>query len=353
MRGIFEGEIILRYLITSSLLAIEQSNEKNAYIVRIHSESKSLRGIYRAGNLNSLTPWIRRAGAAPLVNSIQLPSRIESARLFPLRKADFKKFLALARKARTAQKMNVVLIPQRRAYQCIAQTNEKEIALTIPRNPIILAKTLRSMQRHFPIEKISIFTDRLKDLMEIQPLKTAVPIKGIRPSSAEMPNSIDSKWSKNVVVLTNVAQNDLPYLQKNLDFWARGVPGFRLKHVFGILTPARIERELLNRENCILAYRGHARYTSKGVVWQLESGDYRVPTQSVSVYFHLACGSPHDLPLKCLPGHDNLITFAPIEDFDDASLFRQFLIQLRTKQRLASALFDIQKTYPQFIHVQL
>ncbi|MBV6494736.1 MAG: hypothetical protein LDLANPLL_02773 [Turneriella sp.] len=159
---------------------------------------------------------------------------------------------------------------------------------------------------------------------------------------------------REVLVLTNIADNNLQALQTNLPFWSKGIPGFRFRHIFGALTKKRVENILANKAWDLVIYRGHATVDKASINWRLSDGTWKVIPLGHSLYFHLSCiPEAEKLRIEKLPSTQLLAPLSPIEDFDDVPLVETFLERYKFSNSIRSAVRSIQDKFPQFLFFSL
>jgi hypothetical protein len=294
----------------------------------------------------NLTPWIRRKDSV----SIDVLQRLKDAAPAALTPGEMRKFVGAARQGPAGEPVEIRIHTLQNCYVVHAALKGR-IAARVPQT----AGELRALLTRFKLKyrniRITLVGSNLKQLAQVFGYNLEAGIVFELERLQEL-RPRHERQIREVLVFTNIAGPALPELEKALDFWSKGIPGFRFRHIFGQLTRKRVEAVLALKEWDCLVYRGHGVAREGAIAWQLTDGVWPLPPFTCSAYLHVSClANPDELRIEKLPTARVLTPLKPIEDFDDAALVRLFIERYKAAGSVVSAVRSVQSLYPQFVYL--
>lgn len=292
----------------------------------------------------NMTPWIRRKDSVT-VDVLQKWKDKSPAELTP---GEMRRFIRVAREGPAGEPVEIRVHALEDRYVVHASLRGR-VAARSSRT----AGELRALLTRFKLKyrniRITLIATDFKQLTQLFNYKLDAGIifelerlQELRPRR--------ERQIREVLVFTNIAGSPLPELETNLDFWSKGVQGFRFRHVFGRLTQKRVESVLALKEWDCIVYRGHGVAKEGAISWRLVDGVWSLPPFATGVYLHVSClANPEDLRLEKLATARVMTPLQAITDFDDAALVRLFIERYRLSGSLISAVQSVQAIYPQFV----
>ncbi len=346
MRFVRERGEILKYLLLTETQWRSLKKKSKAYgIAAIVSDDYT--NLLRVENLRlgeNLTPWIRRSGSAPV--EVRTKFRVQGENT--LTAHELRYFLQAARFARSAQ-AEVRLHAVADKIVMHVSADDQFSASVLGRNIPKLRGELRRVQQIHGSFRVTLISDSLPELCALYNLKVAEGIV-MQKERATVRQPRFRREIREILVLTNISGPPLPMLESRLDFWSKGLPGFRFRHVYGQLTKRRLDAALENREWPLVVYRGHGSVADGRFCLELADGAYPLEALGADLYVHSAClAGPENLSLAQLPAQNVLTPLEYLADFDDAGLVEHLLKRYHTTGSLPAAIRAVQQRYSQFV----
>lgn len=297
---------------------------------------------------HNFTPWLRRTRSV----FIEVPTHLRRKGERRLHATEFFDIVSAARAGKNLASVEVIVhaLPQGYVVHIGAPGHFSGHRVL---SDAELKSLLRRAERQFKRLHVTVISAFLRTLHVVY---AALPAQGFvfggEGGTRLAPGG--ARPLRSVLVLTNISGTALGYLEQNLPFWSKGIPGFRFRHLFGQLTARRVESTLLGREWDIVIYRGHSVATENGVVWKLADGDWLVPPAISPLYIHSACLPDSELlPLDKLPSERFVTPLTYLTDFDDSRLVRLLLERYKASGNVHSALRAAQAEYPRFALISM
>ncbi len=348
MRGLLEGSEVLKYWLTteSQLRRMKNARRKGGLAVVVSDDFSFLIRIENLFFDWNLTPWIRRKDSV-LIDVLQ---RLKDAAPATLTPGEMRRFVAAARQGPAGEPVEIRIHALQNCYVVHAALKGR-IAARVPHT----AGELRALLTRFKLKyrniRLTLVASELTHVTQLFSYNLEAGIVFELERMQEL-RPRHERQIREVLVFTNIAGPALPELEKNLDFWSKGISGFRFRHIFGQLTRKRVEAVLALKEWDCLIYRGHGVAREGAIAWRLTDGIWILPPFSCSAYLHVSClANPVDLRLERLPTACVLTPLKPIPDFDDAALVRHFIERYKAAGSVISAVRSVQALYPQFVYL--
>jgi len=318
----------------SGVIAVLSSDRK--FLVRLENSKGK-----------NLTPWIRRRDAV----AIELP--IKFLNLEPgateISRSDFSRLLEKIKEARYHAYAHIRIHKVGTEFALHSEISG-QLSGALFSNWSDLKPVLKKIRRASTGLDVTLIGQNLELFKKLREIRERMKIRfiadGFRIHMALPP-------LRSVLVFTNLVGEELPFLNERLDFWSRGVSGFRFRHIFGQLNRRRVEEALIAKQWDILIYRGHGAVADSRIAWQLSDELFAVPAHVVQLYFHSAClAEAENLDLKLLPAERVLMPLTYLTDFSDHEVVDLLLHRYRASLQLDAALRSVQNQFPQFASVQ-
>lgn len=338
------GQILKYQLLTESHRRSLKKNKARgigAIVSDDYSQLLRIENLYFGTNL---TPWLRRSGAAPVEVRTKFRAQSENA----LSQPELRYFIEAARFARSGQaEVRLHAVADKIVMHVAA--DDSLSAQVFDRNILKLRGELRRVRQIHGCFRVTLVSDRFAELTELYKLKLAQGIVLQQERSPERKPRF-RREIRDVLVLTNISGAPLPMLDERLNFWSKGLPGFRFRHVYGQLTRRRVEAALDNREWPLIVYRGHGRVSGGRFCLDLADGVYPLEASVAELYVHSAClAEPEKLSLAQLPAQNVITPLEYLADFDDADLVEHLLKRYHATGSVHAAIRAVQQRYSQFV----
>lgn len=135
-----------------------------------------------------------------------------------------------------------------------------------------------------------------------------------------------SRKIKKILIITNLNGDPLPRLSKDVEYFARGEPGFIWKHVFGRLTRSRLVSEILGKSYDLVIYRGHSEVVDGEISYPCLDGIFSMPPLIVPYMIHLSCMYlPESQEILHFPFEQGVLPRSFIEDQEDSGFVSRFI----------------------------
>lgn len=292
----------------------------------------------------NLSPWLRRRDALATEKPLQLLSK----RKYAVSRTIFRKLIGQVKAARQQGSADV------RVHE-IAGMYGLHVASAGRFSTALVEKwgDLRNYLRKICTQMSPVHLTCIgKDLRTVEKLKGIYPDLKIRFNEEYFSLNAVTKTLRSVLVLTNLSGPALPWLGLGLEFWSKGLQGFRFRHIYGQLSERRFENTLLGQHWDLIVYRGHAEVHAGSIAWLTPAGLYTVPAGIASAYIHSAClPGVGQLSLKSLPAAHVLAPTTYLADFDDSALVKFFLTRYKSSAQVESAFDAVQDEYSQFLAI--
>lgn len=346
MRIVFEGGASLKYWLVTEANLPELYRRRSAGLAAVMSNDYAwLRRIeYLSGKIN-LTPWLRRRDT--LAAGIRLKDRRD--KINSLSASGMRELVRLARTgaADSAPDVRIHALPDRYVVQ--AMLNDQVASRVIPANAAELRVLLTRLKLRYQRLQVTLLARNLAELTRLHGFGLGCSITYEAERLADLRGGRERPY-RDILVLTNIAGAELPQLQQNLDFWSRGLRGYRFRHVFGQLSPRRCEAALAQRNWDMIIYRGHGMVQDQRIAWQLAGGAWPVPEKAAKCYLHLSClAGAENLGESFLPADRVITPLKHLEDFHDAEFVQALLGRLSSSGNFYRAVRSLQQTRPDFV----
>lgn len=317
-------------------------DQRNGIAVIVSNDYNNLLRIENLNHSQNLTPWLRRREAVAL----NVPEKLRRPHPVRIPPATLREYIRLAR-AGARRELSVIVHPYADKLLLYVESEGRISAHTLPSEPASLRLYLTRLKQRFGRLRISLIGNELRWLGEIMALNLDASVVFF---AEKLPETSPGRQKplRDILIITNLHGAPLPWLGKNLEFWARGLSGFRFRHLFGKLDPGRIENFLAQRPWDMAIYRGHATLQQGRLFWLLQDW-WPVPERIATNYLHLACvEDAATLALRQLPARTVILPWLLLEDFDDAAFVREFLVRQQKTASVLAALRAIQQQFPHF-----
>jgi len=337
------GEILKYWLVTESAWRSGQ-NAQHGVAAIVTEDFTALIGIEALAHKKNLTPWIRRKGSAP----VEVRTKFRASPASPLSAFELRPFIEAARLAR-GEMPEVRVHAVGDNFVLHASADVEFSATVIKRDPSELQKRLRKFRQVFGNYRLTLISDSIGELCSVYETKIAAAVT-LQTERTSLRRFRRTREIRDVLVLTNISGHALPMLDANLNFWSKGVTGFRFRHVYGQLTRRRVEAALASRSWPLIVYRGHGSAGQGRLCLNLSDGNWPLSSLDAALYIHSAClAEPRQLSLPNLPAKNILTPLEYLPDFDDAALMELLLERYTATGSLSAALRAVQLRYPQFV----
>ncbi|MBL8035490.1 MAG: hypothetical protein JNJ69_17440 [Leptospiraceae bacterium] len=349
MRLLFaRGEVLKYHLVTESLSFDRKALKSLTGVAAVVSDDyRFLLRIENIRHQKNLTPWLRRRQTVEL----DIPLRLRKSGPQQPTSAEFRELMRAARRGATGDALEVRI--HNAAERAIVHTERYGFisATSVKTEGGALRSLLTGLSRRSPSLRLTLIGKNLATLKQVLSFSLPVQLSFYR-EGADLPAQAEQREMREVLVLSNISGPRLPFVEQNLDFWSRGLPGFRFRHVFGQLTKKRVEAALHQREWDCLIYRGHGRARTGGIFLELGDGLFRLPVLHLSLYMHLACmANFHKLELEDLPVSRLVTPTTLLTDFDDRRVLEIFFAKYRVSGSVDLAIRAVQAQFPRFVSI--
>ena len=346
MRIVFAGSQILKYwlLTESQFLAKENAPLRTGIAAVVSDDFAFLLRIQNLKANRNLTPWLRRRQSVPM----DIPLRLRTAAAQSLRLYELAPLILAARRGAIAEPVEIRI--HSLGDRSVVHTEQSGFlsAETVQTDSSELRAMLVALRKRFRSVRLTVLGKNLAAVKRILGFGLQLPVAFYREGLAKL-DLAKPRDLREVLVLSNISGVPLPHVEKNLDFWSRGVPGFRFRHIFGQLTRKRVEAAMLQREWDCIIYRGHGRARTGGIHLELSDGLWKVPKLSCSLYIHLACLTNfHKLELEDLPAPRLVTPVNLLPDFEDRRLVEILFERYKVSGSIDLAMRALQNQFPQF-----
>lgn len=292
----------------------------------------------------NLTPWLRRRQSV----EVELPLRLHKGGQQVLRAYEMLPLIHAARRGATHEPVEIRIHSLGDRAVVHAEQGGFLSATTVHTEDSEFRTLLSGFRKKYRSVRLTVLGRNLATVKRVMEFNLNLPVAFYREGLAR-PDLARGRDLREILVLTNIAGSALPHVEKNLDFWSRGVPGFRFRHIFGQLTRRRVESALRQREWDCVIYRGHGRARTGGIYLELQDGLFKMPVLPVLLYIHLACLTNfHKLELEDLPATRVLTPFSLLSDFEDRRLIEVFCERYRISGSLDLTMRALQAQFPEF-----
>lgn len=333
------------WLLTESQFHAKDSAPARTGIAAVVSDDFAF--LLRIQNLTenrNLTPWLRRRRSIPA----DVPLRLQNPLPQQLRAHELAPLINSARRGVTAEPVEIRIHSM--GDRSLVHTEQAGFlsAETVPSDGSELRTMLVALRKKYRSVRLTLLGKNLATLKRIVGFGLGLPVAFYR-EGMEKPDAAKPRELREVLVLSNISGPRLSHVEKHLDFWSRGMAGFRFRHVFGQLSRKRLENAIVQREWDCIIYRGHGRARTGGIYLELSDGLWKLPKLSCSLYIHLACLTNfHKLELEDLPAPRLVTPVNLLPDFEDRRLVEVFFERYKVSGSIDLAVRALQNQFPQF-----
>lgn len=346
MRIVLARSKILKYwlLTESGFLAKHKSPARTGIAAVVTDDFLYLLRIQNLNKNRNLTPWVRRRQSVP----VDIPLRLHKSSAQRVQAHDLGPLIQAARQGVTAEPVEIRV--HSLGDRSVVHTEQAGFlsAETVQTDSSEFRALLAALRKKYRTVRLTVLGKNLATLKRILGFGLKLPVAFYREGLAKL-DLANPREFREVLVLSNVSGAPLPHVEKHLDFWSRGVPGFRFRHIFGQLTRKRVEAAIHQREWDCIIYRGHGRARTGGIHLELADGLWKVPRLACSLYIHLACLTNfHKLELEDLPAARMVTPVDLLPDFEDRRLIEVLFERYRISGSIDLAVRALQHHFPQF-----
>lgn len=347
MRIIFaRGKILKYWLLTESqFLAKEKASARSGIAAVVSEDFQFLLRIHNLGKNRNLTPWLRRRQSL----RADVPLRLQDKTVQQLRVHELVPFIQAARRGVTTEPVEIRI--HSLGDRSVVHTEQAGFlsAETVQTDSSEFRSMLAALRKKYRSVRLTVLGKNLATMKRIIGFGLQLPVSFYREGMAR-PDLENPREMREVLVLSNISGAPLAHVGKHLDFWSRGIPGFRFRHIFGQLTRKRVEGAMVQRAWDCIIYRGHGRARSGGIYLELSDGLWKVPRLVSALYIHLACLTNfHKLELDDLPAPRLVTPVSLLPDFEDRRLVEIFFDRYKVSGSIDLSMRALQNQFPQFM----
>ena len=332
-------------LTESQFLAKDKAGARAGIAAVVSEDFQFLLRIQNLDKNRNLTPWLRRRQSI----RADVPIRLQNTSPQQIRVHELVPFIQVARRGVTTEPVEIRI--HSLGDRSVVHTEQAGFlsAETVQTDSSEFRSMLVALRKKYRSVRLTVLGKNLATVKRIIGFGLQIPVAFYREGMAKL-DLENPREMREVLVLSNISGLPLAHVEKNLDFWSRGIPGFRFRHIFGQLTRKRIENAMVQRAWDCVIYRGHGRARTGGIYLELADGLFKVPKLLCSLYIHLAClGNFHKLELEDLPAPRLVTPVNLLPDFEDRRLVEIFFERYKVCGSIDLALRALQNQFPQFM----
>lgn len=331
-------------LTESQFLAKDRFPLRTGIAAVVSDDFEFLLRIQNLAKNSNLTPWVRRRQSI----RADIPLRLQNEAPQQLRVHELSPLIHAARRAVTTEPVEIRI--HSLGDRSVVHTEQSGFlsAETVQTDSTEFRSMLVALRKKYRSVRLTVLGKNLATVKRIIGFGLQLPVAFYREGMAKL-DLANPRELREVLVLSNIAGAPLAHVEKHLDFWSRGLPGFRFRHIFGQLTRKRVESAIVQRAWDCIIYRGHGRARTGGIYLELSDGLWKVPKLACSLYVHLACLTNfHKLELEDLPAPRLVTPVTLLPDFEDRRLVEVFFARYKVSGSIDLALRALQNQFPQF-----